>query len=212
MRHPARFLALIGILLVAAAARGQEKAILKGHGHTVSAAAFSPDNKTLATGSWDKTIKLWETDTGKPLHTLTGHADWVLSLRFASEETLIAASPRDLKAWDLKANKERWTKDFHRQFNAAVLTLSADGQQLACGGRDGIVRVWHIDKAEPRWSLTGHQNWVSSLAFSKDGKRLAAGGRDGALRVWDLDAGKEKTKFAGHDATTISAVAFSPDG
>src|SRR4029453_715651 len=88
MRHTARLLPLIGILVVADAARGQEKAILKGHGHTVSAAAFSPDNKLLATGSWDKTIKLWEADSGKPLHTLSGHADWVLSARFAAEGRL----------------------------------------------------------------------------------------------------------------------------
>ena len=207
-----RIALLVSLVFLGNQAWANEKLVLKGHGNPVSAAAYSPDGKIVATGSWDKSIKLWHSETGKMLETLPGHQDYVLALRFVpGEQTLLAASPKVIKAWDLKTNKERWSKDWVKPFNPAVLSFSPDGKWLAGGGRDNQVRLWNLEESKPKWTL-GQQNWVSSLAFSKNGNYLAAGFRDGGLRVWNLTTGKEQGSFAGHGSASVAAVAFSPDG
>src|SRR5262249_50285698 len=109
MKHD--FLTLGLLLVVTASGFAQERFTLKGHTNVVAAVAFSPDGKTLASGGWDKAVRLWEVTTGKSMMTLTGHADWVQAVAFAPDgKTLVSASHRDIKVWDLAAKKATSTQ------------------------------------------------------------------------------------------------------
>ena len=86
-----------------------------GHSDAVLSVAFSPDGKTLASGSWDKTIKLWDVKTGKELATLNGHTETVMFVAFSPDgKTLASASwDKTIKLWDVATSKERATLKGH---------------------------------------------------------------------------------------------------
>jgi WD40 repeat protein len=189
----------------------QEIATLKGHQHTVAALAFSPNGKILASGSWDKTIQLWQMPTGKMLAPLTGHTDWIHSLVFTADgKSLVSASPHEFKIWDLTTNKARAAQTLPD--NIFSMALSADGSHLACGLRGGTVQIWEVLARKSIHSWQAHKNWVSAVATNRDGKMVASASRDGEVRVWESGTGKDKGKLPGHGGATVSALAFSPDG
>src|SRR5262245_5700194 len=98
---------LVGSPPKSALAQPKERATLKGHTFNVNSVAFSPDGKTLASGSIDETIKLWEVATGKELATLMGHTDSVLSVVFSPDGKTLASGSRDrtIKLWDVATGK-----------------------------------------------------------------------------------------------------------
>ena len=81
----------------------QEAALLTGHTSNVRSVAFSPDGNTLATGSWDDTVRLWDTKTGAHIRTLTGHTNSVLSVAFSPDGNIIATGSDDgtMLLWNL---------------------------------------------------------------------------------------------------------------
>lgn len=91
------------------------------------------------------------------------------------------------------------------------LALSSDGQLVAIGFEDSIVRVWHIETEEPRFKLMGHADNVLCTAFSPDCRLLASGSSDCTVILWDMDSGRAVANVVAHDAE-VWCLAFSPDG
>src|SRR4051794_35513127 len=138
--------ALLGSWAVAADEPGipPGTVVLKGHNETIYAVAFSPDGQQLVTGSFDKTLKLWDARTGKEIKTFggpTGHQNLVLCVAFHPAGHSIASGSSDntLKIWDVPSGSP--LKDFAHADAVNGLSLSPDGKMLASAGKDGLVKL-----------------------------------------------------------------------
>jgi WD40 repeat protein len=190
---------------------GKELPALSGHSR-VNSVAFSPDGKTLASASWDTTVKLWETATGKELGTLVGHSYAVSGVAFSPDGKALASTSADktVKLWDIHTGKELATLFGHSDSVIAV-TFSLDGKTLATASADKTVKLWDIDSRKELATLTGHSAYVSGVVFSPDGKTLASASADKTVKLWNIATRRELVTLAGH-TSAIFAVAFTPDG
>nr|MDZ8059445.1 ribosome assembly protein 4 [Nostoc sp. EkiNYC01] len=119
---------------------------LTGHSSAVISVVFSPDGKTLASGSLDKTIKLWDVSTGKAIKTLTGHSSSVLGVVFSPDGKTLASGSSDktIKLWDVSTGKAIKTLTGHSSTVYSVV-FSPDGKTLASGSDDKTVILWNLD-------------------------------------------------------------------
>ena len=189
---------------------------LTGHTGMVDSVAFSPDGKTLATGSDDGTVRLWDVATGHQIgNPLTGHTGVGL---FGGVQPGRQDPGHRQRRWHGPAvgcghrppDRQPPHRPHRRIFSVA---FSPDGKTLASGSRDGTVRLWDVATGHQIGNpLTGHTGSVWSVAFSPDGKTLASGGDDGTVRLWDVATGHQiGDPLTGHTGSVWS-VAFSPDG
>ncbi len=187
-------------------------ASLEGHTDRVSSVAFSPVDATLlATGSSDRTVKLWDVETQQEIVTLEGHTGRVSSVAFSPvDATLLAtgSSDRTVKLWDVETQQEIVTLEDHTGGVSSV-AFSSDGMTLAAGSYDGPVKLWDVATHRDIGTFEDHTGGVSSVAFSSDGMTLAAGSYDGPVKLWDVATHRDIGTFEGH-TDRVSSVAFSP--
>src|SRR5205823_14930707 len=135
--------------------------------------AFSPDGRTLATGGFDWTVKLWDVASTKEIATLKGHKNVVWSLAFASNRLLATGSAdHTIKLWD-PANPAEPPATLEGHTDGVVaLAFSPDGRTLASGSnyRDQSLRLWDVAKRKERARLKGHTRAVFAVAFAPDGQ------------------------------------------
>ncbi len=192
---------------------------LTGHSYGVSSLAFAPDGNTLASGSWEGTIKLWRASDGKLLKTLTGHSISVYSVAFSPDGKILASGSRDktIRLWRVSpsTSSEQALKTLtgHSEWVESV-AFSPDGQVLASGSKDMTIKLWRVSGGKLLKTLKGHSGAVWSVAFAPDGQTLASGSGDNTVKLWrvsDPPAGGLLQTLTGHKSLVYS-VAFSPDG
>jgi WD40 repeat protein len=189
---------------------------LRGHTNWVRNLAFSPDGQTLASGSADGTIILWDAATGQPIgQPLTGHTAEVRSVAFSPDGQTLASGSADqtIILWDVTTGQSIGQPLTGHDFDVNSVAFSPDGQTLASGSRDNTVILWDDTTGQPIGQpLTGHTAEVWSVAFSPDGQTLASGSANGTIILWDVTTGQPIGKpLTEHDFDVFS-VAFSPDG
>jgi RNA polymerase sigma factor (sigma-70 family) len=199
---------------------GDVRHVLKGHTDPILALAISPDGKTLASGGWDTTVRLWDVATGNELRTLDGHRNQVYTLAFAPDGKTLASGSwdRTVRLWNVATGKQLRTLDGHKA-SVRALAFSPDGKSLVSGGADQLVKVWDPSGAKNVVTLRGHKGAVRAVAFSADGKVLASAGEDGTACLWDPATGEEQATLKAHRRAgeedrlpELVALAFAPRG
>lgn len=178
-------------------ATGKELRRIEQHADWTMAVTWSPDGKRLASASRDKTARTYDATTGEMLANYPDHGEPVFDVTFAGNNDLVASVGRDRKLHLWNATDGKRAKDFKPVggFGADIWRLLSTGKELITGCRDHEIRLYDIAQKKITRKLSGHTDWVQSLALSPDGKQLASGAHNGELIVWNLADGKIVTRF-----------------
>ena len=180
--------------------------LLDLHGDAVYDVAFSPDGSTLASGSYDNSIRLWRVDDGEPIGILRGHTDQVFRIAFSSDGNSLASCSGDGTTiiWDLASKSKRSVLSTHRDPMLDVV-YSADGQMMATAGSH--IQLW-LQGCEV-WS-TPHTDAFFSIALSPAQKQLACGSRN-LIQIHSIDSAQVRRRIE-LDGGMVYQLQYSPDG
>jgi WD40 repeat protein len=184
---------------------------LDSHQGFVYSVQFSPDGTILASGSADRRIRLWNTDTGKIIYTFDGHQDSILAMQFMPNGKILISTgiDRTIRFWDLERRQLLKTIDAHEQ-TIHALAISRDGRTIVTGSSDRTVQVRHLGTSTHD-TLHGHQEAVLAVAISPDGKTIASGSMDGKMNLWDADTKQSIASIQAHDSA-VRSIVFLPNG
>jgi len=181
------------------------------HTSQVASVSFSPDGKFLASGSWDKTIKLWEIPSGKLLKTFKGDSLNTYSLSFSPDGKLLAScSDNVVKLWKIPSGNLAAALKGHSKPVYSV-SFSPDGKLLASGSGDKTVRLWDIQTGELLKTLDNNFNEVTCVSFSRDGKLFASGCNNDTVKIRDIPSGNLLKELKAESYEEIISFSFSPD-
>lgn len=184
---------------------------LRGHKGVVSAVAWDPAGRRLASASRDRTVRVWDGETGKELVVIQGHTNTVTDVTWHPQGGRLASASVDqtVCVWDGETGRNL---SVLRGYVGEVSALEWDpaGRFLATASVNAI-RVWGGDTGRESSILRGHEGWVLAVAWDSSGRRLASVSDDKTVRLWDSETSRELLVLRGHTGMVL-AVAWGPGG
>lgn len=201
--------------------RSPARHTLLSHRDPITCVAFHPVFSSLASGSEDYTIKIWDWELGELERTVKGHTKAVLDVDYGGPRggTLLASCSSDLtiKLWDPSDEyKNIRTLPGHDHSVSAVRFVPSgaagspsSGNLLVSASRDKTLRIWDVSTGYCVKTIRGHADWVRDVSPSFDGRFLLSGGHDQTARIWDASSGELKATLLGHEHFIVCCV-FAP--
>jgi len=194
-----------------------QRRVLLGHSDWVMAVALAPDGTRCASGSRDRTVRLWDVASAREVARWDVHLHWVRALAFLPDGQRIITAGRDktLRLWDVATGREVLSMAGHGG-EVECVAVAADGRSAVSGSADQTVRLWSLATGKEIRRIGGtvverHWDGVLGVALTPDGRHALSASRDKTLRFWDLETGKEVRCLRGPSAP-VPCVAVSPDG
>lgn len=184
---------------------------LSGHKDMVMGCAISPDGSWIVSASSDRTLRIWEAESGEERLTLRGHTSAVNGCAISSDGARIVSASADktLKVWDGHTGRELQTLFGHTEAVYAC-AFSPDNSTVVSAGKDTTLRIWDIASGEPYIKLSRLKGNLSDDAVSKEGQPIRASWND-KLCIWDVSIGGKRIIFPSNDYA-INSSALSEDG
>ncbi|KAG5356888.1 Pre-mRNA-splicing factor PRP46 [Yarrowia sp. C11] len=185
--------------------------VITGHQGWVRSVCVEPENQWFATGSADKTIKIWDLATGKLRLTLTGHIMGVRALGVSPRHPYMFSGGEDkmVKCWDLETNKV--VRHYHGHLSAVYsLDIHPTLDVLVSAGRDAVARVWDIRTRDPVVVLSGHKSTINRVKFQASEPQVITASADETVRLWNLQAGKTMTTLT-HHKKSVRGLTLHPE-
>ena len=189
-----------------------ERNRFEGHQDAVWSAVFSPDGQMIASGGFDRAIRLWDFQGNLIRQPFKGHTDEIWSVAFSPDGQMIASGSSDntIRLWNLQGELIGPPFKGHTHHIKSV-AFSPNGQVIGSGSADKTIRLWDLRGNLIAPTFWGHTDIVWFVAFSPDGTLIASASADHTIRLWDLQGNPLGPPFQGHEDVVMS-VAFSPDG
>jgi WD40 repeat protein len=182
---------------------------LFGHSSRISSVSWNYDGTKIVSGSWDKTLKIWDTCIGELLHTLEGHSNWVTSVSWNHDGSKIVSGSFDetIKIWDASSGELLTTLEGHSN---GILSVSwnHEGSKIVSGSWDKTIKIWDADNGALLNTLEGHSREVTSVSWNPDGTKIVSGSVDSTIKIWNAGNGELLNTFEGH-SSEVTSVAWN---
>jgi len=187
---------------------------MRSHKDCIYSLAFSPDGKLVASGSYDKSLIIWDAQTGQELKTLLDHIDAVFAVAFSPDGKLLTSASQDrtVKIWNVASGERLYTLSDALD-GITSFAFSPSGEYLAAAGYDNSIHVWKIDQKEGSLvqSLIADQDIILQIVWSPQGKTLITSSADGSIRFRDAVT-LDPLDVLNNQSDWVDALAISPDG
>jgi WD40 repeat protein len=195
-------------------ARLSNSARMASHKENITSVAVNPAGTRIASVALDKTIKIWDLESGKELRSISNIGGSVNAVSWSPDgKTLIhGAEDKTVRIWDAETGKTVRTINGHTDYvNEA--RYSPDGKRIASCADDKLIKIWDAESGREIKTLTGHTDMVGVVAWSPDGKRIASGTIEDekTIRIWDVESG-QVLQMIPDQGGRIWGLAYSPDG
>ena len=181
-----------------------------GHAGAVKSVAFSSDGTRAVSGSYDKTVRMWDVASGTCTAVLKGHTNWVSSVAFSSNGMRVVSGSRDktVRMWNVPSATCTAVLQGHTNWVSSV-AFSSNGMRVVSCSKDKTVRMWDVASGTCTAVLGGHAQEISSVAFSSDGTGIVSGSISGSPRIWDTTPGSS-VLYTPSSTTTSAVVVAQP--
>ncbi|KFD48981.1 hypothetical protein M514_10133, partial [Trichuris suis] len=186
---------------------------LHGHGHFVTDVVMSTDGQFALSGSWDRSLRLWDLKAAVTTRRFVDHRHDVLSVAFSHDNRQIVSGSRDrtIKLWNtLAVCKYTIQDDCHQDWVSCVrFSPNKNNPTIVSCGWDKLVKEWNLANCKLKRNHVGHTGYLNAVTVSPDASLCASGGKDGKALLWDLGEGKNVHAMDGNHP--INALCFSPN-
>lgn len=184
---------------------------LIGHTGKINQVSFSPAEWLLASCGVDRTVRIWDLDSGHTQHLLSGHRDEIDALKFSPDGSYLVSSGSDrtLRLWDPKAGEEVRTLGSYADGSSSAVDFSPDGRLLVSGSDDGTVRVWDLSTYRCIHALMEQTNHIFDVAWNPSSTAFASASLDQTICIWDTGTGQLLHTLTDHRGE-VTSVMYHP--